>query len=632
MTNKLIRSGYSYTIPETLPQPGRPGYWVHTTYTVEVPVRPIWSAGGGSSSGASGDLPLGGYRVGNEGTWVRVTDSYGAQRWVWMPTGASSGGSGGAWTTGPTVTKTFTESTWVPPVPAVPGSPARRIDSPPAGWTAFARSVKAVRGNAHAEFYVSAAASGVAIGLAPLAQPEAGYGHIPRGLLFNDGAVRNLRTGASYGSYSDGSKVEIDVSYGTINYRIGGQTVGSEPGDFALGAPLYLSAALYGNGDYVDQPVLTENQAGASVAQLSALAAFGGRAGATRSVATLSGLAAVSSPAARSRATLRPLAAFGGRSGAAGSTAALQALAVESYGGALVTVPATESFAQLGAPVAASVLLVGATGQGTATLGALGGLSSDRPYGYSRVTLRPPVALSYQQDAGTAYILDDAVVYVDVPMVGTTVNDVRMTPAVSVDVPTTAGQLQTVELRDHVTLDVVFSFTGEALADARDVIWFDVPLDVPGAFMDAWSVNADTGGSSTYDNFAFNSLACIGGRYFGAGEGGIFELVGDTDDGQPVRASLDLGLRNFGTSNLKTVDTCFLGMAATGHLYVKVLAEGNEHLYKTRSFSPQMQAQRVVFGRGLRTNYVGLQIFNEGGADFELDGLEFALTDLSRRV
>lgn len=641
MTNKLIRSGYSYTVPEVLPRPARPGYWVHTTYTVEVPIRPIWSysnsggAGGGAQTSddiVSDLLRTGGYayKVGSAGMWVRVGDGYGGARYVWVP-GEASGG--GAWNSGMTRTETYTVSTWVPPVAAVPGTPARRVDAPPLGWTSFARSVKSVRGNATAEFYAGPRAAGVAIGLAPLAQPQSGYGHISRGLLLSDGLVRNLHTGENYGPYGEDTKVEIALAYDQVTYRVGGVEVGTEPGGYALGASLYLSAAMFGNGDYVDSPKLTEAQAGTSLAPLRGLSAFGGdHAGAGVSQAVLPPLTAQAGVVARSLAVFGSMTSFSADRPGGSSRAGLTRVSAESYGGVLVTVPNTESFAQFSGLEAASVVLVGATGTGSATLVGLGGLSSDRPYGTSSAALRAPVALSYQIDAEMAFLLDEAVAYVDVPMLGITVNDARMTAAVSVDVPTTAGQLQTVELRDHVTLDVVFSFTGEALVDARDVIWFDVPLDVPGAFMDAWSVNADTGGSSTYDNFAFNSLACIGGRYFGAGEGGIFELVGDTDDGQPVRASLDLGLRNFGTSNLKTVDTCFLGMAATGHLYVKVLAEGNEHLYKTRSFSPQMQAQRVVFGRGLRTNYVGLQIFNEGGADFELDGLEFALTDLSRRV
>lgn len=624
MTNKLTRSGYSYTIPETPYQPGRPGYWVHSTYTVTTPatIRKFSSGQGASGMWASvsGGLPAN--ALPSESATVNSPDGF-----VWVTAESSSGGGGAATTT------TYTISTWVPPVPAVPASPSRRIDSPPPGWTAFARSQASVTGNARAEFYVSAQAAGVAIGLAPLAAPAAGYGHIRHGLMFADGAVRNLNTGADCGSYTDASKAEVRVEQGTVSFWVGGVQVGSEASGYSLGEPLHLSAVLFGNGDFVNSPVLVQINAGTSTAALSKLSAFGGDHNASYSAARLGPLTARSSVASRSRAGLPALMGASADRPYGGSQASLAGLSVSSYGGALAGAPTAESFAQLAAATATSVVLVGGTGTAGATLGAMSGLSADRPYGASRAIMAPAQALSYTLSTGTAFLLDDATWLVDVPMLGTTVNDARMTAAVSVDVPTTAaGQLQTVELRDHVTLDVVFSFTGEALADARDVIWFDVPLDVPGAFMDAWSVNADTGGSSTYDNFAFNSLACIGGRYFGAGEGGIFELVGDTDDGQPVRASLDLGLRNFGTSNLKTVDTCFLGMAATGHLYVKVLAEGNEHLYKTRSFSPQMQAQRVVFGRGLRTNYVGLQIFNEGGADFELDGLEFALTDLSRRV
>lgn len=644
MTNKLIRAGYSYTIPATPYQPARPGYWITNTYTVQAPASlasagiRTFSSGGGSSTGG---VP-GGTRVGSYFTYIRpiagqTIEGPSLSRGdglaiVYVPgAGASASGIGGGTVIAGDAT-TYTVSTWVPPEPEIPASPARRISSPPEGWTAYARSLNWVADYAHAEFFVRGSAAGVAIGLAPLIAPSVGYGHIPAGVLLTNGTVRSLRTGATLGNYTSASKIEINLKDGSLEYRVGGAQVATEPASYARGAPLYLSAALYGAGDDVDAPVLTQLFGGSSQAELAPLAAFGGDRHAGMSAARLAGLVASSAMAARSYAALTPLAAFSQDRPGASSHAALPLLLVSSYGGAVVATPTTESVAVIPPLQAASVVLVGASGSGEASISAMRALSADRPYGYSVASVAPLAALGYETPAGLAMLLDDAIFYVDVPLLGTTINDARMLPTVEVDVPVAPKNIQVVELLDQITLDVVFSFTGEALADARDVIWFDVPLDVPGAFMDAWSVNADTGGSSTYDNFAFNSLACIGGRYFGAGESGIFELVGDTDDGQPVRASLDLGLRNFGTSNLKTVDTCFLGMAATGHLYVKVLAEGNEHLYKTRSFSPQMQAQRVVFGRGLRTNYVGLQIFNEGGADFELDGLEFALTDLSRRV
>ena len=50
------------------------------------------------------------------------------------------------------------------------------------------------------------------------------------------------------------------------------------------------------------------------------------------------------------------------------------------------------------------------------------------------------------------------------------------------------------------------------------------------------------------------------------------------------------------------------------------------------SFSPEMQQQRITTGKGLKTNYITAQFFNEDGADFEIDSVRFFVADLTRRI
>lgn len=65
---------------------------------------------------------------------------------------------------------------------------------------------------------------------------------------------------------------------------------------------------------------------------------------------------------------------------------------------------------------------------------------------------------------------------------------------------------------------------------------------------------------------------------------------------------------------------------------MRVTAEGKSYTYQARASSDQMQTQRVDFGRGLRANYFTLELMNEGGADFDLDIIELAATELIRRI
>ena len=67
------------------------------------------------------------------------------------------------------------------------------------------------------------------------------------------------------------------------------------------------------------------------------------------------------------------------------------------------------------------------------------------------------------------------------------------------------------------------------------------------------------GGTTQYKNYEFNSVAKIGGRYYGASSDGLFLLDGEDDAGEPVEASFGLGQLDFGSPQLKTVAHCYLG-------------------------------------------------------------------------
>lgn len=153
-----------------------------------------------------------------------------------------------------------------------------------------------------------------------------------------------------------------------------------------------------------------------------------------------------------------------------------------------------------------------------------------------------------------------------------------------------------------------------------------------GAGGDAWAVNLDGFGSTTYARFPFASMANIGGRYFGASTAGLHELGGDTDDGAEIRAVIDLGERALAKGSKMTVGQAYLGMSGSGHMLLRILCEGRAFTYRTNSYSEHMQQQRITLGKGLRPNYATLQLSNKDGARFEVDSLEFLPLALTRRI
>ncbi|MEG3064309.1 MAG: hypothetical protein RR857_25505, partial [Comamonas sp.] len=147
-----------------------------------------------------------------------------------------------------------------------------------------------------------------------------------------------------------------------------------------------------------------------------------------------------------------------------------------------------------------------------------------------------------------------------------------------------------------------------------------------------WSVER-AGASAAYSNFAFNSFARIGGRIFAAGDTGLYELAGDNDAGVPIDAWADLGKRGFGSSLEKGISNAYLTVSSEAKMVVRVTTnDKNTYRYESRGSDTDMRAQRVDFGRGLRATYLNLEVMNVDGAAFDLEQLEFVVTESKRRI
>lgn len=148
-------------------------------------------------------------------------------------------------------------------------------------------------------------------------------------------------------------------------------------------------------------------------------------------------------------------------------------------------------------------------------------------------------------------------------------------------------------------------------------------------------MNAATGGTTEYTGFAFNSVAKIGGRYYGANEQGLFLLEGETDNGTPIAANFGFGQLDFGAAQMKTLAYCYLGtQAGKMRLTVDALVDGKpaQYSYAARQHGASMRGIRFDLGRGMRSTYVMPTFSNVGGQDFEVDAVRFMATASSRRV
>lgn len=150
---------------------------------------------------------------------------------------------------------------------------------------------------------------------------------------------------------------------------------------------------------------------------------------------------------------------------------------------------------------------------------------------------------------------------------------------------------------------------------------------------EAYAINLSTGAVSRYTEFPFDQILRLGNKHFGVRPDGVFELAGDTDNGDPILASAVTFQTMFRTPNLKRVPYVYLVGRTGGAMDVGVRAdEGPEYTFPTgQAPKAGVQAVRAKVAQGIRGNAFAFRISNPGGDDFEIERAE-ALIDVTTRA
>lgn len=153
----------------------------------------------------------------------------------------------------------------------------------------------------------------------------------------------------------------------------------------------------------------------------------------------------------------------------------------------------------------------------------------------------------------------------------------------------------------------------------------------PGGGFTTWVVNTRTGAASEYDNYEFNSFARFGNKYIGASSTGLYELLGDDDDGDPIVSVLAGGYIQFGGTKLSRLKAAYIGMrGAEDDMVLKIeTMDGETYVYTTPTRSGR--STKVHMGKGQRSRYFAWTLTTVG-QDFDLDTIEFVPVALDRRV
>lgn len=497
------------------------------------------------------------------------------------------------------------------------------------GWNASAFSVASLTGNLVARFSVRAGSIGVVVGLAAVPEGD-GFSNMSHSLAFDRGAISVRELGAivatGLGTNAAGDVYEI-IRMGTdvVYYRNGAVLYRSlVPSD----GQVWMDASLFAAGDGVLSPAF-EPYTGAYMNTM--IHPIG-------EVQSFSGLAQLvlrplelAQPQGATLA-LAPLSVWGTNQISGSMASSMAGLALQAHNEAWTPGYAICS-SYLYPVIGVGRGLTGTIGGGDVSLQELSLLAADRPYAEGRGRMRPMEAFSWAApEADLVYMIERPFVlgdYLTARSVVLTMNE-TLTAGALITVEGLAG-VSTVE---DLSIETLVSLSGEFAAALMEAVWVSDQAQATNGVDDSetWAVNAETGASSRYASYGFNSYAVIGGVAYGAKASGIFALEGDDDAGEPIQAHLHFGQHDFGMPELKSVPYVHVGVGASGAVYLRVEDDIGASIYRVRHTDPRQATQRFDLDRGLRASYFAFELYNENGADFELDSIRFEVISLRKRI
>jgi hypothetical protein len=163
-----------------------------------------------------------------------------------------------------------------------------------------------------------------------------------------------------------------------------------------------------------------------------------------------------------------------------------------------------------------------------------------------------------------------------------------------------------------------------------------------------WAINVSNDALTEYQNFDFDSYAELGGRFYGAGPDGLFELAGTTDDGasiawafrtgmmdgsNPGRTQVG-GMRPGEAAQLKRMGEIVLAARFDGPLRARVWTDDSTYFdYSVENHRADVVHQvRAKLGKGLRSRFYRVQLSGLNNAKAEVSRMELPMTPLKRRL
>lgn len=194
----------------------------------------------------------------------------------------------------------------------------------------------------------------------------------------------------------------------------------------------------------------------------------------------------------------------------------------------------------------------------------------------------------------------------------------------------------TAALTENIQMGTTLSSVLEALIQVSDGVLMTATFQVGNGLYTAWVCHTSIRAFTQYENYPFNSFCELDGKYYGMAPDGIYELTGDTDDGEPITWRIRTALDNMGTGRMKRVPAMYLGYTSDGTVMLKAITtsdsgEKEEAWYRLREQTAQVSREgRIKLGRGLKSVYWQFEL--EGTGSVALDEMQLFPLILDRRL
>jgi hypothetical protein len=187
-------------------------------------------------------------------------------------------------------------------------------------------------------------------------------------------------------------------------------------------------------------------------------------------------------------------------------------------------------------------------------------------------------------------------------------------------------------ISDSLLLDENLSSKAILSALLEDVIIIRLPESEDTEKYSTFLYSPETSAVTEYSNYNFKGCARFLDNYLFYNDSGLYKRGGSKDDGADVVAKIALAGLTFGTSNLKSIPSAYLGVSNSDSIILRVSVDGKAQVYyQLNKHTEDLHTQKIALGKGLIGRYFQFELITSADT-FNLESIEFLPIMLNRKI